>query len=367
MFITLTGVGSAQPPDSSEAEKLLAEVRAAWSQREAATTAIRLSWTFAEMTPKGAINHLPRREKDDGKPRPPTDATHKGKTSLLLRGLDSRYTCEKMIWSESKSDFQSIRVDSAFGRNRATTLWNFEQQKYPSGTITKAKRNAQCNELMTWAPCIAVRGTNSELMNRDGLDAFTTARRMTLEGSNVIELTQPRTELRGEIKLWVSPQSGFSAVRYEVRRPNGEVGQRVVVTPRLHPSGIWLPETWVSSVYIEKKLMNAVSATMTSAETNLGLTDENFRIEFPVGTKVEDMTGDKPIEYLVRAEGNRRMILPSEVAAKYEELAATEAGELGPTEARWIVRNWWVLAVGVVVVVLTWFRYRMTKRADRET
>ncbi|MCI0701623.1 MAG: hypothetical protein L0241_11125 [Planctomycetia bacterium] len=354
-----------QPVSAQDSDKLLAEVRTAWENREAATKTIRMSWTLKTFTPKGGRNlMLPMHMTKDGKARPPADVTHDGKATLLLDGMKARYSQEDMVWSEGDFAFIPNRLDSGFADGKSKALRYHGTQKWPDGIIAKSKWNSYCNELPTWAPCIAVRGTSSQVMSGEGLDAFTVARRTVVDGKNVVELTQPRTETRGEIKIWVAPQQEYSAVRYEGYHPkNGEVVLRMIATPQRHHSGVWLPGTWVCSSFRDKKLAYTTTATMTDVEVGLNVTDDDFQVAFPAGTEVEDRSGDKRVNYILKDDGNKRIILPSESSATYEDLLRTETGELAPGgRPSWFARNWWVCVAGsVVLVLLALLLYRATR------
>ncbi len=54
-----------------------------------------------------------------------------------------------------------------------------------------------------------------EVLRNGGLGAFTEVRRSVAEGKKLIELIQPRNEIRGEVKIWVSPEHDFLPVRFE--------------------------------------------------------------------------------------------------------------------------------------------------------
>lgn len=360
-----TGGLRAQPAQAGESEKLLAEVKAAWEKRQAATKTIRMAWSGKTFTPKGARNLiLPAGMVKDGKPRPPADATHDSKAILLLDDLKARYAEEEVLWSEPDFAFRPTRVDTGFIDGKSTALRYHGTQKWPDGIISKSEWNAYCVGLPTWAPCIAVRGQSSEVMNGDGLSTFTLARRTVIEGKQLIEMIRPRNEYRGEIKMWVDAKQDYSAIRYETyHHKTGEVRQRVVATVQQHSSGVWLPTRWVSSHFREKTLVGSTTSTMTTVEVGLGVTEDAFRIAFPTGTEVEDRSGEKRVNYILKDDGSQRVILPSEATASYEDLIKTETGALAPQKpASWIARNWWIwIATGIVLVLLALLLYRKAR------
>jgi hypothetical protein len=294
-------------------DALLGEVRAAWGKRQATVRAVRVTWTQKDTRPKGSINLLMPEMVEPGEILPPADATHQGKGRLLIDGNESRIVTEEVTWDMPAKSFLA-----------------------------------------------AFRGTDSNTMNRVDLGVFTLARNSTLGGTPMIEVVRERQEVRGEAKIWVDPAQDYAPRRFELYARDGNLQQRISINTRKDKSGLWVPTSWTAMVLDRSKLLRSVEVKVGELIINPATTPDDFRLDFPVGTKVLDSTGTDRREYIIR-ESDVREIPPKERGQKYEDLLRTEPGDLvpGAVPSFW-VRNrllWWgtgLVAIGGLLLLGRW-------------
>lgn len=358
------GASGMRPAAAADSEKLVAEVKVAWEKREVAARTVRMAWGLKRVTPKGSSSIVfPTK---DGKVEPPADVSGEGKVTILIDGLSARCSRSIHAWSSSTQQLTLQQSDEAVVGGVLKSLNRFSEQDWPKGIVKKKNWVGEGMSLSDLPPYVAVRGTQPNVMGIHALAAFTEARRATLDGVGVIELITPRTEARGESKIWVSPTSDYSLVRFESYEPDGKLTFRLTVVPQQHPSGVWLPATWVGYTFANQRLLSTDTATMTAIEIAPPVSPGDFELAFPAGTWVMDDTGSKVKDYLVKEDGQQRPILQEELRARYEDLVRTEPGAIARKSA--LARNWRMGVAGVVLLIAAVLvTFKAARRARRGT
>jgi hypothetical protein len=286
-----------------------------------------------------------------GEVHPPADNTHDGKGTLLIDGNKCRVFSKGQAWSIPSKSFQKTMSDSVFQDGKTISLNRFSPNPAPLGFIQKDQSNFYAKDVAQWPLRAAFRGADPNVMNRVDIGAFTLARRVTLSGVSMVEVVQEKNEIHGEAKMWVDPSQDFAARRYERYARDGKLQQRLLINTRKDASGVWVPNSWSVVVYKGTKLTRAVEVKVGELSINAAAQPDDFRLDFPVGTKVSDSTGPEIRDYIIR-ESDSREIPRQELGQKYSDLLRTEPGELvlGSKPSFW-VRNrymWWGLGcVGI--------------------
>jgi hypothetical protein len=135
----------------------------------------------------------------------------------------------------------------------------------------------------------------------------------------------------------------------------------------MDPAGQWVPS---SSTAILGRADSANRMTsrylFTQCDILPSVDPSEFVLDFPAGSWITDDVEDT--EYIVRAGGGKRIILPSENHAGYEALLHTETGRAHTYQAQggWKKYLWLggLVACIVMTVAVVWgFRTRGTSRA----
>src|SRR5258706_10718667 len=108
-----------------------------------------------------------------------------------------------------------------------------------------------------------------------------------------------------------------------------QIRAKIDISYTRNTNGECIPETWsVLMFYPNGNLQQSMWAKLLSYQTNEAVASNEFEIEFPSGTRVTDARDPKnTLEYIVKVGGRKRMILPEEIGATYDQIINTGAGE----------------------------------------
>jgi hypothetical protein len=333
---------AAQAPNS---DALLEDVRTAWREREAAIRSLRVTWTNTTLTPKGVLTELSRaRSKgQDLGPVPPADATHKESGSLAVSADNIKLEMSGWQWNDGKAEFVPYRAEALFDGKVYTWLTEVQGAR-PNAVQLPATKGLQAAEARVSPVVTAARGTSEAFMPPDlRLDAFTQARRVTVNNRALVELLRPRNESAGEAKMWVDPAQKFALAKLESYNRKGEVLTSVIVTQSRVPDAAvgWLPERWTYRFYSPAgKLFRETVAVTGDRQVNPALEPSTFQPSLKPGTNLVEGEGKDETFAIIKDDGTKRIVLREELHATYDELNRTETGDLAPgrlgREWRWI-------------------------------
>jgi hypothetical protein len=323
----------AEPVSAQPADPVLAEIRAAWAKRQEFVRSARITWVHKSLHPKGSW----------GKKGPDKDVVDNGTGSLLIDGDKARLTIRDLIWTDPLGRFAPRHRESTFDGKEFVTFEHPvpERLKFPYAILHKGDRNEDFNFLDYKPLRVALRGLDPNL-GGSILERYTQVRRTVLDGRPVVELTEPRTEIRGESKVWLDPAQDYALRRFEDYVRTGEVFSRINVVTVRDLSGQWLPMNWtVQLISAKGQLRRQTDITLREVVLNPPTSEADFRITFPAGTVVDDLRemdpdgGGRRTSFLVRQDGSHRPIPRSEWQLPYEELVRSEPGELTGEVASW--------------------------------
>lgn len=322
---------SAEPVAAQPRDPILSEIRADWESRQQAVRSLRVRWTLRETTPKGAISlQFPPPLTPAGVPAPPADAVNEGSGAMSLEGNRARISREAMVWHTTKKKFHKDRTESVIEGTEYKCLLHYGSQNWPKGVLSVKNGWHQEAEITIWPLLLAVRGCAENITTGSGVNTYSSARRTTLDGRAVVEMTRQRNETTGEGKVWLDPAQHHFPSRVDEYQRNDDLAYRIVVTSVRRVQEVAVPAAWTITRYRDRVMVSHVSVSLTTVEVNPALPPEEFCLDFPVGTYVVDTTKQEPQEYITRDGGAKRVVLPEERPAGYERLVTTESGELSP-------------------------------------
>lgn len=219
-----------------------------------------------------------------------------------------------------------------FVPEREVQFWAAQGEAYPRGIVSAAGTNGR-----------SLDGNPSATLEAGLLDALRLAVRPSFGASNVdLEVnlrvlpSRPVVEGRpclvieeplddcgesGSRRLWIDPSRGSLIVRYIVADSGGSVQWQHDVEYDRESEGIWLPaQVTVLRLNRFGDAHDEMSFIRESASLNVELPPETFSGDFPPGTWVCDHVAGE--QYLVRADGTRRLLAFNEILAgtSYAEL-----------------------------------------------
>jgi hypothetical protein len=349
-----------------------------WRDRQERLKSVQLTWTERETVPKGAVSSFllsalgaddaTRRMKDmgiePGEVIPPIDTTFDVAVSLSLDGEKVRHVRDDQQWSAKAKSFvaqpETTVFDGATGKTfrPVAATW----MSWPSG-IVKA-RNPIGSSLYLSPVMMSFRPFHTEMRLFDVESLVLTGRRAMVDGNWCLEALQRMQTY--EQRVWLDPSRDFVMVRF-LSTQKERLTRKIDVRYRQHSPSLWLPDSWeIVMFHPDGKLERSMRGTLASCEINLPLEAQEFEIEFPAGTRVVDLSDPKhETDYIVREGGAKRMILPGEIGATYEQIINSRPGEaLGKGKSSLLSLGFLgAAAVAIVATVcLLWRRGVFRKR-----
>lgn len=155
-----------------------------------------------------------------------------------------------------------------------------------------------------------------------------------ISGRRCLILENSDNRVREEMAVWVSAEQDYSVLRQAYGTPTTGNTQIDITYDRDSESDAWVPIRWtIVRLSPDGSPVSTSTSRVTNYEINPKLREDEFRIEFPIGTVVSDARpqaggAKKPaLHYVVRPNGGRRMITNEEmVNATYERWLSTETG-----------------------------------------
>lgn len=343
---------------------LLEQVRAAWGKRQDTVRSLRVTWATKTTIPRGSRSGLPRRPGSTAPDvMPARDAVHDGAGELLLDGEKARISMRGTTLNDN-GEFIPREVVSVFDGKQHTRLRGQGPGGVPAASIKAASQNDDGGDMVIAPMLRAVRGLVPAVARID-LERFTQTRRVVVGNRPLVELTRPRDETRGEEKLWVDPAQDFLPVRNETYDREGGLTFKMTAQNSVVPgaSACWLPEKWTCALWVPAgKLIAQDEVTAQTRATNVGTTPGDFQLSLPARTwLLEEGDNNKLTESVIREDGTKRLVLPSEASKPYEELLRTDTPGTGSP------RSWWWIALGLVIALgslVLLFRRRLFPRTE---
>jgi len=122
--------------------------------------------------------------------------------------------------------------------------------------------------------------------------------------------------------LWLDPVRAFTVIRMEYAQ-EGTLRHRIDVNYRVSEANEFVPASWVRTHWAPQGACYLVAdSSITSWTINAALPASTFDLEFRPGTYVRDRRTHQA--YIQLPDGKRRLILPSESGATYEQLLTTD-------------------------------------------
>jgi hypothetical protein len=344
---------SAQAPGDPGLQKLLA----VWKARQTAVTRVRFALTERQFFTKGSLPSA------SGPKGPPEDATVEMKAAVLFDfpGNQMRVSEEGNYWSMEKNDFVFEKRLLVFDGKVVKEYKPQTHQAYPRGYIAtedpELTRPAYAPIRITYAPS---RGAKNPL---DIAKCWLSARQGVVDGRACLLL-----EETPNIEWWVDPARDYTVVRRFSKGRDGQVRSWWECSYVQDAAHGWVPSTWkYASNNKDGSLQRATEYSVTAYAINPPAGEDDFQLDFPVGTFVEDLRDKKG--FIVRPDDGQRVVTMAERMRRvsYDELVKTESGAAGlpPARSAWAGMRWISLGICVVSAVLLLFRWLRRLRPSK--
>jgi len=181
------------------------------------------------------------------------------------------------------------------------------------------------------------------------------------ERSCLIMTNQVKGRGQERSSYWIDASRDFSILRY-IGSVDGHVRVQLDVEYSQSGQTDWVPSNWILvRTASDGSLKESSVSKVVRFDINPSIDSEQFRLDFPPGTRVRDETSTSTPDYIMKDAGNKRVIRPEEIGSTYDELAATDP-DRGNYQGMRVIR--WVL-MGIVLCGLLLFVMRKKWRQLR--
>ncbi len=321
-------------------------ITAAWKARESRIRTATFRWTGSLTLEKGYKSDRPG-TLPDTPPVPPRDVTLECHGYLAVAGNRFRFEREGTRWSSIKGEVVPNTEINTFD-GKVDILHGRVNMPYPpDARIMHREKGSETSSVGVLAPLLYMKGT--EELRREWSD-FTVLPEQSRVGDRPCLLLRT-----GEAALWVDAQRDFLPLRF-VRG-----SMQVTMSYQRDAKHGYVLSGW----QCDFRASHAIASVIEYA-INPTLPADHFTIrEFPPGTWVTDMRGKTQIEWIVRKDGTRRVILPSERKVPYEQLIEHEDPGSAVSAPGW---SWMAIANAIVClslgtgIVVVWLVRRRSRR-----
>lgn len=329
-----------------------------WQARQERFRSFRYKWAETR-TDVGAVL-LPQN------PPPEKETTYTGKCELLIDGTRGRYSYEGKTWRLSTDRPPRLwpRANTNVFDGRVQVNFNAAQssEQYPQARFENARQFFHATTLEFRPLMVFHRPLDPDMGGFDANQLRLDGRSTTIRDRPCILVEQAPAGQSGiRWSLWVDTERDFT-VRRIAMWFNGELSSQMDVLYAQHAAYGWVPSGWDFDSFRGGDLMSHVEAKITEATLNPTIEPSEFTIDLPANTLVTDLRSGKKERYILRADGTKRIVLPTESRASYGQLVASETGKAFLVEEK---RSYWPLLLlvlaGAAVAAGVWvFRRRMS-------
>jgi hypothetical protein len=328
LMLSLSQLAPAIADDDVNANVKDAILRA-WGERQERLASCRITWTERMTIRAGSLNRLLsefRESKSGENPPllvPAKELEFKYGGSFAMKESLAKYTAA-IIQLQPDMTVKLAQHASSFDGETSRMLSRPEGD-VPQGTFRAESKNADVPSVPLMPLLLNLRPLSR---SRSGLEMTEMAVVQTgveLAGAKCIVIQDSMQ------RLWLDVARGFIVLRWEqVQQATGHVVTSCDITYELQGEFGWLPNAWTtqsfsSSVSSDHAPDQVITATVDSFQPAAKLATEDFRLEFPVGTRVYDQRSKK--DYIVGANEPQELDsgLPPSAGASRLSFARTVA------------------------------------------
>jgi hypothetical protein len=333
-------VGNAAEEDSISINRIIA----AYGSRSAKVRTVKVRWTARKLVPK--VAHPTRTGPNDFESLHKATEKHVQAGQAVFGHQRLRLTLDGMLWTNDVY----LRKRTVFVNDGKTYKTFFgrspdDEEDFPLGSVGADNGNPMAVVADILPIMLVFRSSSKELREFVNLSTFSVSGQATVKGRKCVEI-RSQFEHESQVRLWLDVERRFVPLlirRVQLREKGDlEVCEETYVSYTVGDFGMWVPSSWgfiqyayrpqdsAASRVADRLISFKVEANVEECEINPELADEDFQLEFPVGTYVNDAISGE--SYIVREGGEKRTITRAEMRPdiSYAQLAATESGQAVP-------------------------------------
>lgn len=171
-------------------------------------------------------------------------------------------------------------------------------------------------------------------------------------------------------ELLVDPAAEYSIRRYRLNYPNGAPWQQLDIEYTQDRKLGWIPRSWTTTTMDEAgERLEFVDEELEFLKVNIGLSDEEFSVDFGPQTLVTDMRQGSRLYFLVQQDGSRREMSEEEKVRLYSGAMKQVFPSLSNQTREGGTITWYVLLamMALLIAVVLVFVFKRPSRGRSKT
>lgn len=320
----------------------------AWRGREAQVSSLDFSWHGSEfqsgMARRGGRGAT-RRESER------QDFSFEHRMRFVVDSGDRvRLEYHGKEWSPAKGEPVAKDMIDIHERETRHLFFPHGTIGFPNAHITESNESVIARDVRLLPLLMNYRPFHQTLGWFDPARLKLTDQRGVVDGRSCLVLRHTNQSAGTDETVWVDPARSFIPLRCWIAQ-NGRTTFDIEIAYTANQEHGWIPTSW-SNTWLDERgdIINSKSSIVDDHKINQPVAAELFKIEYPAGTWVHDYLTDE--EYILRAEGERRPILPGEFNGRnYEQLLRSDPPRNGPSKRVLMLAVSTVLFIALVIAV----------------
>ncbi|MDB4766160.1 hypothetical protein OAG71_00585 [bacterium] len=293
LFIAISVLVLFHANDVLADDHTIAEIKTAWEKTAEATESCRFNWTET------------RQVGDNTSSSYTYSIFLKNTDHLRLERISKQFDTERNrnITESYVTTFNGNEGRSFYGRDFV------DAQLYPTGFASI--KHSDWDNYHVLPVLFAVRPVNNQFSPIKNCEYTVAAQTVEVAGRKLLELCPsklPKESHDVQYVYYVDPKRNFAIGRIVKKLKDRKLWQLDIANSLNETSGCWIPESWEL-----KDESTNLHCVVRDVQVNLDLefADSQFVFKFPSHTLITDRTFTKPLVYILREDGRKR-IIPSE-------------------------------------------------------
>lgn len=307
----------------------LDDVLSAWRKRDARVHSLSFAWDVLQFTAGAFQNRLDVLDLNGRQGPPEPDRSFAINRRFVSDGR-GRMRFEECgpTWSARQAAIIPKTSARIFDGHREQILIEHGELDFPSANFRKGTAKQSYNG-QAFFPLLLVYRAVHDAIGVVETKSLVVEKKTEIVNKHVIVVLTDRHRVavdptRDIVRsVWVDPARDFVPVQY-TESIDGSVRTFVKIDYSKDAELGWVPQSWTMILTNEKgETDRSEEAKVTKYSINRELPESEFTLNLPTGTWVSDR--DTKEDYILRANGKRRPILPGEFnGANYEQLLHSE-------------------------------------------
>lgn len=342
----------------------ITDIAESWTARQKETDTARFLLSETLLIAKGTMPPLrPRRSAPP--PPPAEDVSLRTEHLLVLAGKKVRYNQSGDQFDRTEGKVVTRIRNSAFDGTLTKAFLPHGLGDFPRGMVIPSTSHTDSLLVVLSPLFINYRGGSQELLPFNLSQMQASEEVAQIRGRPCIILKGKKdANVPGVHTLWLDSVRPFALMRYNTTA-DGRVSLQVDLDYETDPKGRATPTGW-KYVYYQSDGSFRQSSEIKIKELglNVALSPQEFAVEFPPGTIVTDMReANEKANYLVRPDGERRIINSGEKKTSYQQIANSDSGDtLKSKTGGFIGKIKYLLAFAVILIILLFVCLRRSLR-----